>query len=82
MNFKVTYCSTPDGMGKDIAKEIKSEDLCHFSELPYGDIKIHSIHKQDNNLIQCVCDYLNIEQIQIICIEVVNVISLNKNREN
>lgn len=70
-NLKVAYCSTSDGMGKDLTKEINSKDLIHFSNLPFGTVKAYSIHKQDNNLVQCVCDYLGIEPIQLLYIEFV-----------
>jgi len=71
MKLKVAYCTTTDGFGKDETKEINAEDLKIFSGLPFGTVKAFSIHKQDNNLIDCVCSYLAIEPIQLFYIEFV-----------
>lgn len=71
MKLKVVYCSTVDGMGRDIIDEVEIENLRTRSALPFSKIKAYSIHKQDNNLIDCVCEHLNIEQIQLFYIEFV-----------
>ena len=71
MKLNVAYCSTPDGMGKDIVTQIEVDMLKNYSTLPFGTVKAYSIHKQDNNLIDCVCEYLNIKQIQLFYIEFV-----------
>lgn len=71
MKLKVAYCSTVDGMGKDIIDEVEIENLRTHSTLPFSKIMAYSIHKQDNNLIDCVCGHLNIEQIQLFYIEFV-----------
>ena len=74
MNFQVVYCSSTDGVGKDISVKISLDSLriVAFDKMPFGIIRAYSIHEQDNNLIQCVCDYLDIESIQLIYIELDN----------
>ena len=72
MNFYVAYCSSTDGMGDDITTTISLNSLQLMSKLPFNVVNAYSIHKQDDNLIQCVCDYLGIESIQLIYIELDN----------
>ena len=68
MKLKVAYCTTTDGFGKD---EVKIINLSAFSELQSGRVIVFS-KQQDNNLVNCVLKYLNIEPIQLFYIEIVN----------
>ena len=69
MKIKVAYCTTPDGMGKDETTKLTLKELESVSKLPFNTVKAFSIHSQDNNLMQCVCDYIGIEPIQVFYIE-------------
>ena len=69
MKLKIAYCSSSDLTGCDLIKEIDVNVLKEYSTLPFDVVKAYSIHKQDNNLIDCVCEYLNIESVQIFYIE-------------
>ena len=70
-NLRIVYCSTPDGSGKDITKDIESDGLYNFSNHKSGSVILYSKHKQDLNLVQCVCDALGINEIQLISISLI-----------
>lgn len=71
MKLYVAYTTLIDGSGKDVTCELSLEEISQYSELPFNNVKAFSIHKQDNNLVQCVCDALHIEKVQLLYIQLI-----------
>ncbi len=70
-NLRIVYCSTSDGSGEDIVREIESDGLYNFSNHKDGSVILYSSHKQDLNLVQCICDAFGITEIQLISVTLI-----------
>jgi|LakMenEpi03Aug12_release.lakeMendotaPanAssembly.Ray.scaffolds.fasta_scaffold3370401_1 hypothetical protein len=71
MKLKAIYCTTVDGFGEDVSKEFNIEELQYYSNLSSKRVILFHVIDENENLIQCVLDYLNIEIIQLITLELI-----------